>query len=729
MKKSSDSKSKSGDKNGSYEGVEKGFLKHDSHYRDEYDAPVEHLKEHYVSNHEKTLTTNHGVKVSDNQNSLRAGTRGPSLLEDFHNLEKLAHFDRERIPERVVHARAVGVHGYFESSGDHSDITKAGIFSEKGKVTPLFTRISTVQGGRGSADTVRDIRGFAIKFYTDEGNWDLVGNDIPVFFVQDAIKFPDFVHSVKPEAHTDVPTGGSAHNTFWDFVSLAPESAHTVLWAMSDRGIPRSLRTIEGFGVHTYRFVNAEGKSVFVKFHWKPLQGVCSNLWDEAQKIAGKNADFHRVDMYDNINAGNYPEWELGVQVIPEEDEFRFNFDLLDPTKIVPEELVPVRVLGKIVLNRCPDNFFAETEQVAFCPANIVPGIDFSNDPLLQGRIFSYKDTQLHRLGGPNFHLLPINKPRCPFHNNTRDGFGQTQIHQAHTNYQPNSIDADWPREAPVEEGGFATYPGSTDGQKIRTRSPSFSDHFSQPRMYWRSLARHEQDHTVNGYAFELSKVDKIFIRERVVNEILANIDAELAARVAEKLGLPAPAACDLSKREQYYQEGESVEVTPAVSMTTRQPKDIKGRKIAVLADKGFNCKVFDKVKTTLEGQGAFVKLLGKDFSPIISGANKEFAADGSHGSEPSVLYDAVIVTGGQEAVDKLLQCGDAKHYLLEAYKHLKPILLVGEAGQLAEHLHLQEDAGFLVTDDVVKGLDQFAESLKQHRIWDREPLAESIPA
>lgn len=728
MTKSSDPKQKT-DKHESREGVEKGFIKHDSHHRDEYQPPVEHLADHYISNHEAPLTTNHGVKISDNQNSLRAGTRGPTLLEDFHMIEKLSHFDRERIPERVVHARAVGVHGYFESNGDHSDITSAGIFSAKGKQTPLFTRISTVQGGRGSADTVRDVRGFAIKFYTDEGNWDLVGNDLPVFFVQDTIKFPDFVHAVKPEAHTDTPTGGSAHDTFWDFVSLVPESAHTVLWAMSDRGIPRNLRTIEGFGVHTYRLVNKDGKSVFVKFHWKPLQGLCSNLWDEAQKIAGKNTDFHRVDMYDNINAGNFPEWELGVQVIPEEDEFRFNFDLLDPTKIVPEELVPVRVLGKIVLNRCPDNFFAETEQSAFCPANIVRGIDFSNDPLLQGRIFSYKDTQLHRLGGPNFNQIPINQPRCPFHNNTRDGFSQQRIHQAHTNYQPNSIDADWPRETPPEQGGFVTYPGSTDGQKIRTRSPSFGDHFTQPRLYWNSLAKHEQDHVVAAYSFELSKVTRVFIRERTVNEILVNIDETLAARVAAELGLPAPKAPDLSEREKYYQKGEFVEKSPAVSMTSRPPKDIKGRKIAVLADNGFNCKEYDAIKTHLEAEGAVVKLLGKTFAPITSGANKVFTADGSHSSEPSVLYDAVIVTGGEKSVEGLLHCGDAKHYLLEAYKHLKPILLVGESSKLAEHLHLNADEGFILTKNAISGAPDFIKALRNHRVWTREEKAKSLPA
>lgn len=728
MTKHSD-KSKDGNNNEHREGADKGFIKHDSHYKDEYPEPVEHLKDHYVNNHNQPLTTNFGVKISDNQNSLRAGTRGSTLLQDFIMREKIAHFDRERIPERVVHARAVGVHGYFESNGDHSDITSADFLSKKGKKTPLFTRISTVQGGRGSADTVRDVRGFALKFYTDTGNFDLVGNNLPVFFVQDAIKFPDFVHAVKPEAHTDTPTGGSAHNTFWDFVSLVPETAHTVIWAMSDRGIPRNLRSIEGFGVHTYRLVNAQGKSVFVKFHWKPLQGLAQNLWDEAQKIAGKNCDFHRQDMYDNINAGNFPEWELGVQIIPEEDELRYNFDILDPTKIVPEELVPVKILGKIVLNRCPDNFFAETEQVAFSPANIVSGIDYSNDPLLQGRIFSYTDTQFHRLGGANFNQIPINQPRCPFHNNTRDGFGQKFIHQAHTNYQPNSIDADWPRETPADQGGYQSIAAPLDGHQIRTRSESFSDHFTQPALYWNSLAKHEQDHVVNGYSFELSKVDKLFIRERTVNEILVNINPILAQRVADNLGIKVHNATNIDERKKHYKQGESVDKSPAVSMLSRPAQNIKGRKIAVLADNGFNCKEFDALKKQLESEGAFVKLLGKTFAPIISGANKEFSVDGSHDSEPSVLYDGVIVTGGEKGVQALLACGHAKHYLLEAYKHLKPILLVGESSILANELKLAADEGCILAKDGASGVKGFSQALKQHRIWAREEKVTHLPA
>lgn len=723
-------KSKKGnDKDTTYEGVEKGFIKRERGHHEAYKPPVDHLSEHYKSNDGATITSNHGVPIRDNQNSLRAGTRGPSLLEDFHLVEKLAHFDRERIPERVVHARAVGAHGYFESYADHSRLTAASLFSKAGKRTPLFARISTVQGGRGSADTVRDVRGFALKFYTDEGNWDLVGNNLPVFFVQDAIKFPDFVHAVKPEQHTDTPTGGSAHDTFWDFVSLVPETAHTVIWAMSDRGIPRNLRTIEGFGVHTYRLINKDGTSVFVKFHWKPLQGLCANLWDEAQKIAGKNADFHRADLYDNINAGNFPEWELGVQIIPEEDELRYNFDILDPTKIVPEELVPVTPLGKIVLDRCPDNFFATTEQVAFCPANIVHGIDFSNDPLLQGRIFSYKDTQLHRLGGPNFNQLPINRPVCPFHNNTRDGFGQQFIHQAKTNYEPNSIDGDWPREDSTSGRSFSSYLETMEGDKVRARSPSFSDHFSQATLYWKSLAAHEQHHVVNAYAFELSKVTKDFIKARVVNEILVNIHADLASRVAAKLGIPVNAVNTLSERAKHAHQGEGVDTSPAVSMTSRLPNDIKGRKIAVLADNGFHCKHFGTIKKTLEAQGAVVKLLGKEFAPITSAANKEFVVDGSHGSEPSVLYDAVIIPGGKDAVARLIACGDATHYVLEAYKHLKPILFVEAAQELAAHLGLDADEGCLMADNPSDALADFVTALTQHRIWARESKADAIPA
>ena len=408
----------------------------------------------------QALRTNQGVKIADNQNTLKTGARGPSLLEDFIMREKITHFDHERIPERIVHARGVGAHGYFQSYDNHSALTKAGFLRDPGKKTPVFVRFSTVQGPRGSGDTVRDVRGFAVKFFTDEGNFDLVGNNMPVFFIQDAIKFPDFVHAVKPEPHNEIPTGGSAHDTFWDFVSLQPESAHMVIWAMSDRAIPKSLRAMQGFGVHTFRLINAQGRSSFVKFHWRPTVGTCSLVWDEAQKLAGKDTDFHRRDLWESIEAGDYPEWEFGVQIIAEEDEHNFDFDILDPTKLIPEELVPITPLGKMVLNRNPDNYFAETEQVAFCPGHIVPGIDFSNDPLLQGRLFSYTDTQISRLGGPNFHELPINRPLAPFHNSQRDAMHRITLDKGRASYEPNSIDGGWPRETPpaAEDGGFESY-------------------------------------------------------------------------------------------------------------------------------------------------------------------------------------------------------------------------------------------------------------------------------
>ncbi|WP_153885475.1 catalase, partial [Acinetobacter baumannii] len=475
----------------------------------------------------EALTTNQGVKIADNQNSLRAGIRGSTLLEDFILREKITHFDHERIPERIVHARGVGAHGYFQAYEGNERLTKAGFLTDPTIQTPIFVRFSTVQGPRGSADTVRDIRGFAIKFYTQEGNFDLVGNNAPVFFVQDGIKFPDFVHAVKPEPDTEIPTGATAHDTFWDFVSLVPESAHAVIWAMSDRAIPRNLRSIQGFGVHTFRLINAEGKSHFVKFHWTPKQGLSALVWDEAQKLAGKDPDFHRRDLYEAIEHGFYPEWELGVQIVEEEDEMNFDFDLLDPTKIIPEELVPVTPIGRFVLNRNVDNFFAETEQVAFCPGHVVPGIDFTDDPLLQARLFSYTDTQLSRLGGPNFHQIPINKPVCPFHNNQRDGIHQHTIHKGQAAYQPNSIDGNWPVETPpaASNGGFESYPEKISGHKLRQRSETFSDYFSQPRLYYKSLAPHEQKHVVDAYTFELSKVQRKHIRERQVQQILANID------------------------------------------------------------------------------------------------------------------------------------------------------------------------------------------------------------
>lgn len=673
---------------------------------------------------EQALRTNQGVKVADNQNTLKAGARGPSLLEDFIMREKITHFDHERIPERIVHARGVGAHGYFQTYENHSALTKAGFLRDPGKKTPVFVRFSTVQGPRGSGDTVRDVRGFAVKFFTDEGNFDLVGNNMPVFFIQDAIKFPDFVHAVKPEPHNEIPTGGSAHDTFWDFVSLQPESAHMVIWAMSDRAIPKSLRSMQGFGVHTFRFINAEGTSSFVKFHWRPTVGTCSLVWDEAQKLAGKDTDFHRRDLWESIESGDYPEWELGVQVIVEENEHKFDFDILDPTKLIPEELVPITPLGKMVLNRNPDNFFAETEQVAFCPGHIVPGIDFSNDPLLQGRLFSYTDTQISRLGGPNFHELPINRPLAPFHNGQRDAMHRTTIDKGRASYEPNSIDGGWPKETPpaAEDGGFESYNERIDAHKIRQRSPSFSDHFSQARLFFKSMSTHEQEHIIAAYSFELGKVEREWIRVRQVNEILANIDLELARRVAQNLGLPVP------KRGTVDVPELSLDHSPALSQANLLSGDIKTRKVAILAANGVDGKAIDALKKALQAEGAHAKLLGPTSAPVTTADGKTLPVDASMEGLPSVAFDAVFVPGGAKSIQALSGDGVALHYLLEAYKHLKAIALQGEAKQLLDVLKLEVDAGLIVGGDA-KALKAFFNAIAHHRVWEREPKAKAIPA
>ncbi|MEZ0309602.1 MAG: catalase, partial [Ramlibacter sp.] len=486
---------------------------------------------------ESLLTTNQGVVIPDNHNSLRAGIRGPSLLEDFILREKITHFDHERIPERVVHARGAGAHGYFELTKSLVEYTRADFLQETGTRTPVFVRFSTVAGSRGSADTVRDVRGFAVKFYTREGNYDLVGNNMPVFFVQDAMKFPDLIHAVKPEPHNEMPQAASAHDTFWDFVSLMPETTHMLMWAMSDRAIPRSLRMMEGFGVHTFRFINAKGVSHFVKFHWKPKLGKHALVWDEAQKIAGKDADFHRRDLWEAIAQGNFPEWELGVQLVTETKAKSLGFDLLDATKLIPEEMVPVQIVGRMVLNRNPDNFFAETEQVAFHPGHVVPGIDFSNDPLLQGRLFSYTDTQLSRLGGPNFHELPINKGVCPFHNFQRDAMHRMLVAKGQVAYEPNSLGNGSEFRVDGGQQGFQSFDEELDSPKIRRRSPSFDDHFSHATLFWNSQSAAEKDHIVAAFQFELSKVEVPAVRQRVVDN-LAHVDPKLARKVAEPLGI-----------------------------------------------------------------------------------------------------------------------------------------------------------------------------------------------
>lgn len=672
---------------------------------------------------EQALTTNQGVKISDNQNSLKAGVRGATLIEDFILREKITHFDHERIPERIVHARGVGAHGYFEAYPGNEKLTKAGFLTNTSVQTPVFVRFSTVQGPRGSADTVRDIRGFATKFYTDEGNFDLVANDAPVFFIQDGIKFPDFVHAVKPEPQTEIPTGASAHDTFWDFVSLVPESAHAVMWAMSDRGIPRNLRAIQGFGVHSFRLINAENKAVFVKFHWTPKQGLAQLVWDEAQKLAGKDPDFHRRDLYEAIASGNYPEWELGVQVVPEEDEMKYDFDLLDPTKIIPEELVPVTPIGRMVLNRNVDYFFGETEQVAFCPGHIVPGLDFTNDPLLQARLFSYTDTQLSRLGGPNFHQIPINKPVCPFHNNQRDGLHQRIVHTGQASYEPNSIDDHWPAEAPpaAQGGGFESYQERIDGHKIRQRSESFSDHFSQPRLFYRSQAPHEQKHIVDAYVFELSKVERKYIREREVLEVLCNIDLDLAQQVADQLGIEIPA----EKKAATLPE---VKVSPRLSFEAFKPEDIQARKIALLVHDKANEASIKAVQAWAESEGAVVDVLTPKPGPVLGQQGEVIPSDGMQKAEPSIAYDAVVITDGDN-YDVVMKDGVATHYLLEAYKHLKPIIFLGDKAKLIEDLRLIRDEGTLTHEQFDAVQDSFKTLIMNHRVWARELVAESIPA
>ena len=695
---------------------------------DALDKQNESVKSKQLDDHRsdatgQALTTNQGVKIADNQNSLKAGVRGSTLLEDFILREKITHFDHERIPERIVHARGVGAHGYFQAYAGNEKFTKAGFLTNPDIQTPIFVRISTVQGPRGSADTVRDIRGFAIKFYTQEGNYDLVGNNAPVFFIQDGIKFPDFVHAVKPEPHNEMPTGASAHDTFWDFVSLVPETAHAVMWAMSDRAIPRNLRSIQGFGVHTFRLINAEGKGIFVKFHWTPKQGLTQLVWDEAQKLGGKDPDFHRRDLYEAIEKGFYPEWELGIQIVEEADEMKFDFDLLDPTKIIPEELVPVTPIGKFVLNRNVDNYFSEIEQVAFCPAHIVPGIDFSNDPLLQARLFSYTDTQLSRLGGPNFHQLPINKPVCPFHNNQRDGMHQMSIPRGQASYQPNSIDQNWPTEtAPAaHDGGFESYQERIDGKKIRARSDSFSDHFSQARLYYQSLAPHEQKHVVDAYTFELSKVQRLHIREREVQQILSHIDLDLAQQVGKNLGIEVTASKQVMRTS-------SVTKSAKLSFEAFVPTDIKARKIAVLVHDKVNQASIDAIQKWAKAEHAVAHILTPTPAPVINHQHGKVASNGMQKAEPSIAYDAVIVVDGDNDAE-VKQDGVTKHYILEAYKHLKPIVFLGTKKNLLEVLQLVQDDGTLTSDHFEQLQDQFKDLIRHHRVWAREKAAEAIPA
>ena len=654
------------------------------------------------------LTTNQGVAISDNQNSLRATPRGPTLLEDFILREKITHFDHERIPERIVHARGTGVHGFFELTESLKQYTTAGILTEVGEKTPVFTRISTVAGGAGSVDTPRDVRGFAVKFYTKEGNWDLVGNNIPVFFIQDAIKFPDLVHAVKMEPDRGFPQAASAHDTFWDFISLTPESMHMVMWIMSDRTIPRSLRMIEAFGVHSFRLINDAGESTFVKFHWRPKLGLQSTIWDETVKIAGADPDFHRRDMFEAIAAGSFPEWEFAVQLFTQEEADAFPFDHLDATKLIPEELVPLKVIGRMVLDRWPDNFFAETEQVAYCPGNIVPGIDFSNDPLLQGRLFSYIDTQLSRLGSPNFHQIPINAPKCPFGNLQRDGHMQMAPQAGRVNYEPNSLSENSPRENPVK--GFKSARITETGEKSRIRAESFADHYSQARQFYISQTAHEQAHLASALVFELSKVDHVHVREAMVGH-LRHIDEDLAGRVAKGLALE-----NMPDAPEAAVPVQMLEPSPALQLIGKMKDTLMGRAVGILIADGSDGAVIKNIKKAATDAGAAVKIV----APKVGGAKladgSMLAADGQLAGTPSVLFDAVAVILSDEGVQALSKESAAIDFVRDAFGHLKAIAVDQGGRDLLKTANIEPDAGIVNAKDQ----DAFIAAAKT-RQWDRE--------
>jgi catalase len=666
----------------------------------------------------QVLTTNQGVRLADNQSSLKAGLRGPALLKDFILREKLTHFDHERIPERVVHARGSGAHGYFENYRPLTDLTRAAPFQEAGKITPVFVRFSTVAGERGSKDTARDVRGFAVKFYTDEGIWDLVGNNMPVFFIQDAMKFPDLVHAVKPEPHNAMPQAASAHDTFWDFISLMPESIHTVMWLMSDRAIPRSFRMMQGFGVHTFRLVNETGKSVFCKFHWTPKLGTHSLVWDEAVKIAGADPDYNRRDLWEAIEAGEYPEWELGLQVFTEEQADKFSFDVLDATKIVPEELVPITPVGRMVLNRNPDNFFAETEQVAFCTAHVVPGIDFSNDPLLAGRIHSYVDTQITRLGGPNFHELPINSSVAPVHNNQRDGMHRQAIHRGRVSYEPNSLGGGCPFQAGA--AGFVPFPEPVTQDEVRGKAEKFAEHFNQATLFFESQSAPEKAHIIAAYRFELSKVTVPAVRQRILS-MLRNVSGELAQGVAEGLGmnLPEPMPRAIAKPPK-----PEVRVSPALSMTAYPGDGIRTRKVAIVVANGVVGEGVAAIQAALREAGAEGRLVGPRIGPFTTAEGDVMEAAASLENEPSVLFDALVLADGAEAVATLAGMGQMAEFIRDQYRHCKTILALGAASGLLTQAGIaqdRKDEGVLLAESGKAAVGPFLKALTRHRHFARE--------
>jgi catalase len=665
------------------------------------------------------LTTAQGSPVSDDQNTLRIGERGPTLIEDFHFREKIFHFDHERIPERVVHARGYGAHGYFETYESLAKFTRADIFQRAGEKTPVFVRFSTVAGSEGSADLARDVRGFAVKFYTKEGNWDIVGNNIPVFFIQDAIKFPDLIHSVKPEPDSGFPQAASAHDNFWDFISLTPESMHMIMWVMSDRGIPRSLRFMEGFGVHTFRFVNAKDKSVFVKFHWKPKLGLQSVAWNEAVKINGADPDFHRRDLWAAIKSGNFPEWELCLQIFDQDFADKFDFDILDPTKIIPEEILPVKPVGRMVLDRMPDNFFAETEQVAFMTQNVPPGVDFSNDPLLQGRNFSYLDTQIKRLGSTNFTHIPINAPKCPFHHFQQDGHMAIRNPVGRANYQPNSW-GEGPRESPTQ--GFRHFPSEEVGPKMRVRAESFADHYSQARQFFISQKPVEQDHIAAAIAFELSKVRTPVIRERIVSHLL-NIDELLAGKVALALGLkemPKHASAAIQTRQ-------DLAPSPKLSIVENGPKRFEGRKLGILVTNGVDTKLLKGLLAAVTQARAVHEIIAPKITGVAASDGKWVEAHQKIDGGPSVLYDAVVLLPSAAGVADLIKEASARDFVADAFAHCKFIGYVSDAMPLMVKAGIAGDLDEGTVELLNEtGVAAFVEQLGKLRVWSRETCVKS---
>ena len=695
-------------------------------------ATIETLDRVRVDSTGQVLTTNQGVAIADNQNSLKLGVRGPALLENFILRGKITHFDHERIAERIVHARGSGAHGFFECTKAFTQFTKAAPFKEVGKVTPVFVRFSTVAGERGSKDTARDVRGFAIKFYTDEGNWDMVGNNMPVFFIQDAIKIPDLAHAVKPEPHNQIAQAASAHDTFWDFVSLMPESTHMLMWQLSDRALPRSYATMQGFGVHSFRLVNDSGESVFCKFHWSPKAGTHSLVWDEAVKISGADPDYHRRDLWERIESGAYPEWEFGVQVFTEKQAEKFSFDILDSTKLIPEELVPVQILGRLVLNRNPDNFFAETEQVAFCTAHVVPGIDFSNDPLLAGRIHSYVDTQISRLSGSNFHEIPINAPIAQAHNNQRDGLHRQAIHRGRVAYEPNSLVGGCPFQAGAAQG-FVSVTARQDAReeqgKVRGKPEKFADHFMQASLFFNSQTPAEQAHIAAAFRFELSKVTVPAIRERTVS-MLRNASEELAQKVASGLGMESmPAAMPKALENP---ETPEVDVSPALSLTARQGGgSIKARKIAILVAPGVNKESCLTIHDALIAQGAVPRFVGPHIGKIATAEGGSIDADASMENSPGYLFDALVLPAGSGAVAALQKDGHTMEFGKDQFRHCKPMLV------LQDSMPLLEKAGIDCSDDTAaieiftadpgsleKAVPKFLQGIGKHRF----PMRETDP-